>query len=184
MRIVAGRWGGRRLVAPPGVRTRPTSDRVREALFSILADRTAGATVWDLFAGSGALGLEALSRGAEHVTFVERDRRTAAILRQNADQLRAEPERHRVVVEPVARFLRRAEGPVKLILCDPPYADGPEAARLVLAAAARRLAPGGLVVLEHGVKDVLEAPDGLRAVDARQYGDTALFFGAPVESAP
>src|SRR4051794_29663322 len=107
MRIVAGRFGGRRLQAPPGRSTRPTSDRVREALFSILGPLD-GARVLDLFAGSGALGLEALSRGADHADLVERDSRAAAVARLNAEALALGPDEVAVLRMPAQRALEDA----------------------------------------------------------------------------
>ena len=123
MRIIAGRWRGRPLLAPPGSATRPTADRVREALFSMLTSRLGsfeGLQVADLFAGSGALGLEALSRGAAHCTFVEKDRQALEILRRNIDRLGA-GERADVRAQAVEHV---SPGPCDLILMDPPYGQG------------------------------------------------------------
>lgn len=121
MRIVAGSARGRRIAAPPGLDTRPTTDRVREATFNALESLGAvrGATVIDLFAGSGALGLEALSRGAAHVTFVERDAKARAVIHQNLETL-AMAERAEVVATDALAHLGRS-GPADLLLCDPPY---------------------------------------------------------------
>lgn len=184
MRIVGGRWGGRRLAAPRGSATRPTSDRVREALFSILADRVAGARVLDLCAGSGALGLEALSRGATHATFVERDRKTADVIRANAAALAVSPDAYRLIVEPARRAIER-EGPAfDLVLCDPPWSDVPAIAGALFAAAPRLLDPRGTLVLEHRAGEAPPVSNGLRAVDARKYGDTALLFCAWASEGP
>ena len=122
MRIVAGSARGRRIEAPPGEGTRPTTDRVRQAIFNALWSMGAvdGATVLDLFAGSGAMGLEALSRGAAHVTFVESDRRTAEVIRRNVDHL-GMADRARIVVADALDHARRGER-ADLVLCDPPYA--------------------------------------------------------------
>ena len=117
MRIVAGEYGGRRLHAPRGTRTRPTADRVREALFSMLGD-VSGARVLDLYAGSGALGIEALSRGAASAVFVERDARAAATITRNLDALGADAEVRR---QDALRFLASGAGPFDLVFCDPPY---------------------------------------------------------------
>jgi 16S rRNA (guanine966-N2)-methyltransferase len=129
VRVVAGELGGRRLVAPGGSSTRPTSDRVREATFNALASMGAvdDAQVLDLFAGSGALGIEALSRGAATATFVERDRAALAALRTNLAACGLGPGRAEVVVGDAAALLAtgRLEGPWDLALLDPPYAfDG------------------------------------------------------------
>src|SRR5882757_9379369 len=122
MRVIAGSLGGRRLIAPPGRATRPTSDRVREALFSILGG-VEGDEVLDLFAGTGALGIEALSRGAKQVTFVEQARAALRALRQNLRQLDLEP-RAQVIAAPVERVLQSPSWPAEtfdLVLIDPPY---------------------------------------------------------------
>jgi len=187
VRIVAGRWGGRRLASPAGSMTRPTSERVREALFSILGSRVHGARVVDLCAGSGALGFEALSRGASFATFVEKNRRAAAVIEANAASLGLGEAELRVRVEPVARFMRRWAEPtglVDLVLCDPPWTHASEVSAALFEAAPRVLAPAGLVVIEHRSGAALEVPPALRRVDARQYGDTALLVCARKDSAP
>lgn len=124
MRVVAGEHRGRRLVAPAGTGTRPTSDRVREAIFNVLTSAAGGLDgyrVLDLFAGSGALGIEALSRGAAHVTFVEQARAAAATVRRNLDELGIGEDRATVVVGDALRHVA-VEAPVDLVLADPPYA--------------------------------------------------------------
>ena len=127
LRIVAGEWGGRRIQAPRGKSTRPTSDRVREAIFNVLVHRLPleRARIYDLYAGSGALGIEALSRGALHATFVETDGRSAALIRRNLQGLGAAGERWRVVGSRVLPCLKGeafSPGPL-VILLDPPYAS-------------------------------------------------------------
>jgi 16S rRNA (guanine966-N2)-methyltransferase len=171
-RVIAGRYGGRRLQAPPGAATRPTSDRVREALFSILGDRVEGARVLDLFAGSGALGLEALSRGAERATFVERAPGALAALRANVAALGPGAE---VVRADALRWLRTASAGARqydLVFLDPPYrraaALGAELSRLLPAV----LAPGALVVSESDRRAPLELT--IQATDERRYGDTLI----------
>src|SRR5690349_9440951 len=122
MRIIAGRWRGRSIEAPPGLGTRPTADRVRETLFSMLTSRLGSfenLRVADLFAGSGALGLEALSRGAAHATFVESDAKAAAVIKRNAAKLEAEEIQ---LLGGSALALPKA-GPFDLIFADPPYAE-------------------------------------------------------------
>ncbi|WP_437576519.1 16S rRNA (guanine(966)-N(2))-methyltransferase RsmD [Sorangium sp. So ce887] len=178
MRVIAGRLGGRRLAAPRGEGTRPTADRVREALFSSLGDVT-GALVCDLYAGTGALGIEALSRGARRAVFVESGRPALATLRENLAALGL-AEAARVVPLPVERALDllRDEGPFDLALLDPPYAALTQAA----AAAARLagplglLAPTGRLVLEHARRDPSPEIAGLTCAAARTYGDTAVSF--------
>ncbi|WP_437876060.1 16S rRNA (guanine(966)-N(2))-methyltransferase RsmD [Sorangium sp. So ce513] len=178
MRVIAGRLGGRRLAAPRGEGTRPTADRVREALFSSLGDVT-GALVCDLYAGTGALGIEALSRGARRAVFVENGRPALATLRENLAALGLD-EAARVVPLPVERALDllRDEGPFDLALLDPPYATLARAA----AAAARLagplglLAPAGRLVLEHARRDPSPEIPGLTCAAVRTYGDTAVSF--------
>ena len=171
-RIVAGVAGGRRLAVPPGTRTRPTADRVREGLFSALGDLT-GRTVLDLYAGSGALGLEALSRGASAVTMVERDPRAVATIHANVETVGLPGAR--VVGTPVARFLAGPPAPFDVVLADPPYADPVDELLAILA--------GGwaadVVVVERAKRDPVPSwPVPLRAWKERAYGDTVLLFGA------
>jgi 16S rRNA (guanine(966)-N(2))-methyltransferase RsmD len=169
LRIVAGRWGGRTLVAPPGRGTRPTSDRVREALFSILGPLD-GLRVLDLFAGSGALGLEALSRGAAQATLVERERAALRALRANVDALEADAE---VVAGDARAFLRSAReqgAQYDLVFLDPPYrAAAGLAQELALAPV---LADGARVVGESDRREPLDLD--LPLTDERRYGDTLI----------
>lgn len=146
MRIIAGKWRGRALETPPGLATRPTADRVRETLFSMLASRLGGfedLRVADLFAGSGALGLEALSRGAASATFVERDPKAAAVIRRNADKLGASVQ----VLTGSALALPRSD-PFDLIFADPPYAPRSGTALVQAVSEANWLAPGGWMSVE------------------------------------
>lgn len=148
MRIIAGQFRGRKLQSPPGLETRPTADRVREALFSMLASRLGsfeGLKVADLFAGSGALGFEALSRGAERATFVESDSRASAAIRANAEKLGV-AERVRLLGGS-ALALPKHE-PFDLVLADPPYAAGSGSAVVEAVAKAEWLAPGGWMAVE------------------------------------
>jgi 16S rRNA (guanine966-N2)-methyltransferase len=182
MRVIAGTLGGRSLSAPRGLATRPTGDRVREALFSILGD-VAGASVLDLYAGTGALGIEALSRGAERAVFVESARPALAVLRKNLLSLGLQAS---VLADPVERALDRilAEGPFDLVLADPPYAIvGQAAAALARLAAAgpRFLKPDGRIVLEHAGRDAPPDVAGLVRAATRSYGEASLsFFELPV----
>lgn len=178
MRIVAGSHRGRRLVAPKGMRTRPTSDRVREALFSILFD-VSGFRVLDLFAGSGAIGLEALSRGAQRCVFVEKDRTALDALLANVASLelsdRAEVRRQTVAAA-LTDLIDRGER-FDLVFADPPWDQASVLLTGVLAAGSALVADGGRVVLEHAARDETpSAPAGWSATDRRQYGDTALSF--------
>lgn len=148
MRIIAGEWRGRRLAAPPGLATRPTGDRTRETLFSMLASRLGGfesLRVADLYAGSGALGLEALSRGAAHATFVETDPLALKALRANAEALGAGS---RADIRPQSALALPPAEPFDLILADPPYAPGSGSGVVAAVAAAGWLAPGGWLAVE------------------------------------
>jgi len=170
VRIVAGDLGGRRIRVPPGRHVRPTGERVREAWFSALGHRIEGATVIDLFAGSGALGIEALSRGASTVQFVEEDRRCVATLKRNVASLGL-TERvhvHRGDVFDVLSKLSR-EAPFNVALADPPYGQG-LAARLVAEFLRRPFA--GLLCVEHSVDDAT----GSSPIWERRYGDTIVSF--------
>jgi 16S rRNA (guanine966-N2)-methyltransferase len=159
MRIIAGEWRGRTIEAPPGQGTRPTADRVRETLFSMLASRLGsfeGLRVADLFAGSGALGYEALSRGAISATFVESDAKAAAVIRRNAAKLRASDRIY--LFSGSALALPKSE-PFDLIFADPPYSVG--AGRKVVQAVANAgwLAPGGWMSIETAKGDTVDAPN-------------------------
>ena len=177
MRVIAGRWGGRRLAAPKGAATRPTSDRVREALFSILGARVEGAGVLDLFAGSGALGLEALSRGAAEVTFVDAAPAAIAALKANLDDLGAEAKVHR---SDALRFLRAAAGKARhydLVLLDPPYRLAARLGRALSEALPAVLAHDALVVSESDRRAPLALD--LPLTDERRYGDTLIRIHDP-----
>jgi 16S rRNA (guanine966-N2)-methyltransferase len=183
MRITGGSLRSRALRAPRGQATRPTSDRVREALFGILGSAGAleGARVLDLYAGTGALALEALSRGANRAVLVESSRDALAAIRANVAALGLDG-RARVLACEVERALDRlsALGPFDLVLADPPWAlvDSGDAPR-ALAAAASVVAPEGLVVLEHAARTPAPSIAGLLGDQSRRYGDTALTFYKP-----
>ena len=164
MRIIAGRWRGRPIEAPRGLATRPTADRARETLFSMLASRLGSfedLRVADLFAGSGALGFEALSRGAAHVTFVETDSAAVAVLKRNAAKLGAEVQ----VLGASALNLPNSEA-FDLILADPPYAPGSGTQVVEAIANSAWLAPGGWMSIETSRGDSV-APGDL-IVDAER----------------
>lgn len=159
MRIVAGQFRGHSLQTPEGSTTRPTADRVREALFSMLASRIGsfeGLRVADLYAGSGALGLEALSRGAGHATFVENDPKAQTAIKANAARLGVE-ERVRLIGGS-ATALPRSE-PFDLVFADPPYAPGSGSAVIKAVADAEWLAPGGWLSVETDRREPVEARD-------------------------
>lgn len=175
MRIVAGAAKGRRLVAPKGFDVRPTTDRVKEALFSSLQPLLPGARVLDLYAGSGGLGLEALSRGAVTVTFVERAQPAVTALRRNIDTVGLPGAT--VVVGEVSKVLRGEVGgaPFDLVLADPPYRMPEAELASVLETLVPHLAAGAAVVIERAARDGSPPwPPDLIPGSPRRYGDTAL----------
>ena len=194
MRIIGGERRGHRLAGPEARHTRPTSDLVREAIFNILADEPAGRPAFDLFAGTGAMGLEALSRGARDCLFVERDRDNAAVIRRNLGALRYE-DRARITQADAFRILKRLPdrlepGPPPLVFLDPPYAEyrnHPDRLRGALEAA--------VVALPDGTIFVVEGPEGITAEilpspsawDLRSYASTVValrFLGETADESP
>jgi 16S rRNA (guanine966-N2)-methyltransferase len=171
VRVIAGRFGGRRLQAPPGTRTRPTGDRVREALFSVLGPLE-GLDVLDLFAGSGALGIEALSRGAARATFVEQAAPAVRTIRANLDALELDAEVHRRDARAFLRHASSARHEYDLIFLDPPYRLAAELGRDLSPALAAVLAPGGRLVGESDHRAPLDLDVPL--LDERRYGDTLI----------
>ncbi len=184
MRIVAGRHRGRSLIAPEGLAVRPTADRTREALFNILAQgrlggpALAGARVLDAFAGTGALGLEALSRGAAFVTFMESQAAALATLERNIRNLEeaanCEALRADVLRPPAARE------PAGIVLMDPPYNQGLAEPALVALAEAGWIGPGCLAVIELMAKEPFAVPGGFELRDERKYGKARLVFLAKI----
>jgi 16S rRNA (guanine966-N2)-methyltransferase len=177
MRITGGVFRSRALRAPRGQATRPTTDKVREALFSMLAADgalQAGGRVLDLYAGSGALAFEALSRGASAAVVVEHARDAVAVIRENSRALGAEA-RVSVVPGRVERAVLRLEGPFDVVFVDPPYAEVRQPGFAgVLAAAARLMAADGTLVLEHASTDEPPEAEGLALDRSRRHGDTTL----------
>jgi 16S rRNA (guanine966-N2)-methyltransferase len=183
MRVIAGTCKGRRLRSPTWEGVRPTSDRLRETLFNILAPRVAGARVLDGYAGTGAIGIEALSRGAAHVTFVDRDARAERLIADNLAHCGI-ADRYVIIRASVERAIDalRAQARFDLVLLDPPYgadADG------VLVAASEIVAPGGLLVLEHARRRsaALRAGSLIRTRHV-VAGDSALSFFEPYRQPP
>ncbi len=184
MRVIAGRARGLRLKVPPRF-TRPSTDRLREALFSILQGRLEGARVLDLFAGSGALGIEALSRGAREAVFVEQNRTAGKVLRENLEKARF-PDQTTVCERDVFSYLGDDASVFDLILADPPYASNSErdlaAALMKDASLPRRLSDEGLVVLEVEAEREEPVAPGWKVIDRRNYGSSAILFYAQEES--
>jgi len=182
VRVIAGIAKGHPLAAPRGLDVRPTSDKVRGAIFNILhasADgpELEGARVLDLFAGTGALGIEALSRGAKHATFVEKDRKTADTITANLASTKLAAQATVIVRDADALPKPVLDGPYEIVFVDPPYALVPSSR--VIRALAGMLAPGGVAVVEHAVDAPPPVPEGLVAADVRRYGSTAVTFFRP-----
>jgi 16S rRNA (guanine966-N2)-methyltransferase len=179
-RIVAGAVGGRRLAVPPGSGTRPTSDRAREALFGTLGALVEldGAAVLDLFAGSGAVGLEAVSRGAARALLVESDSRAAATARDNARALGL-ADRVTVRRDRVERVLAGTGGPYDVVFADPPYALADDVLAALLARLpAGWLAPGAVLAVERASRGSGPAwPEGVEALKERRYGEGTIWYG-------
>jgi len=179
MRIIAGERKGHILRAPRGMDTRPTLSRVRESLFSILAADVAGASVADLYAGAGTLGLEALSRGAEHCIFVERNRAALDALRANILKL-GYSDKSAVAATGVLQWLRRPGVPPRsltLVFADPPYNTGLAEKTLHSLADSFLLAPGGLLIMQCAARESLAPPrNTLSLYRTETYGETAIHF--------
>ena len=176
MRVIAGRLKGRRLKAPTWEGLRPTSDKLRETLFNILAPRIAGARVMDGYAGTGAVGIEALSRGAAHVTFVERDRRAVRLIGENLAGCAVEAD-YTIEAADAGSVLRRRAGSLfDIIWLDPPYDT--VTLRDALEAAAGALRPDGLIVLERATRREPDVPAALRRIRDVVSGDSTLTFYA------
>ena len=175
MRIVGGTLGGRVLKAPAGQSTRPTSEKVREAIFNILPDVT-GAHVLDLFAGSGGLGIEALSRGAEHVTFVDSGKDALRVLRGNLADLALDARATVIAADAIAAARRAPPAPWRFVFVDPPYASD-LATRSVLALPATSLTADAQIIIEHDRRHAPpEALGSMLRTDQRRYGDTLVSF--------
>jgi 16S rRNA (guanine966-N2)-methyltransferase len=179
MRIISGKFRGRKLVSIQGRHIRPTADRVREALFNIIAHKVPARSVLDLYSGTGALGLEALSRGAGSVVFIDNDERALSILRQNIERFK-QPLDIRMVRWDITRDLRCLNDQSKafdLIFLDPPYTMEVVSRSLQNLAKSGSMASEALVVAEHAPREAIETTDtGLVITDRRRYGKTALTF--------
>lgn len=181
MRVIAGKYRGRNLKSPPSLQVRPTSDRLRETLFNVLAPRIENARFLDLCAGSGAVGIEALSRGAAHVTFVDRSRKMAALIVSNLELCRISTTESTVVSAEAADFLDRtkkqSQEPWNIIFFDPPYADDYLPVLERIADLEKLLATDGLVIVEHDKrKDLPEGVGALRRTRVLMQGDSGLSF--------
>lgn len=186
MRIVGGQFRGRTLKSPSSQAIRPTSDKLRESIFNILAhsygDPIANARVLDLFAGTGALGCEALSRGAKFALFVDEGAEARGLIRANVETLS---------LTGVTKIFRRdaskmgeigALAPFDLVFCDPPYGKGLAEKSIASARAGGWLASGALIVVEEAVKAAFETPEGFEELERREYGDTEIIILRPAAS--
>jgi 16S rRNA (guanine966-N2)-methyltransferase len=182
MRIIAGKYRGRTLKSPPSRQTRPTSDRLRETLFNILAPQISGSRFLDLCAGSGAVGCEALSRGAAHATFVDQSRKMTELIEANLRMLKLDGDHFKIVLSEAAEYLRKcakqAIQPSDIIFFDPPYASDYETVVCYLGENSERLlSETGLVIVEHDKRKAV--PD--RVAELERYrvlrqGDSCLSF--------
>jgi 16S rRNA (guanine966-N2)-methyltransferase len=177
-KITGGNLGSRKLKSPKGMNVRPTPGRVKESLFSILQTRIEGSRFLDLFSGTGAIGFEAASRGAEKVVCVEGHRETAEAIREAAAQLGV-ADRVEVMAAPVDRALYRLEGQFDLVYADPPYADEIPMQMFRLLLERNVLADDALVIFEHSARTILPDIPGYRGVREEVYGDVALAFFTP-----
>ncbi len=178
MRVISGKLKGKRLFTPKGLELRPTSDRVKEAIFNILQNSIENRVVLDLFAGTGALGIEALSRGAKSAVFLEASSRSLAVLRKNIEacKLEAQAEVLALEVPRGIQALSRRGDSFHLVFLDPPYARG--LARIALEALSEGeiLAPGARIIAEHSPAEDLDSISHLEQVDRRKYGSTLVSF--------
>jgi len=175
MRLSGGARARQGVTAPKGRKTRPTAAKVREAMFAVLGRRVHGARVLDLFAGSGALGLEAMSRGAASVVFVDNDASAAFAIRRNALKLIEDEDRWRILPMHAARALRTLRGTFDVVLIDPPYDRG-AGEELSLLMQRGLLAADGIAVVEHRSKEALALPTSMKLIKTSKYGDTSLTF--------
>ena len=182
MRIIAGQYRGRNLKSPPSLQVRPTSDRLRETLFNVIAPRIEGTRFLDLCAGSGAVGIEALSRGAAHATFVDRSRRMCGLVEANLDLCGVPEDQTEVVCGEAEDFLRqspvRRRGPWDIIFFDPPYAtDYLRALKALRTDSEKLLVADGLFIIEHHHKNELtDAIGQLQRQRVLKQGDSSLSF--------
>jgi len=177
LRIIAGEFRGRKLLSVRGMKTRPTSDRIRESIFNILSDTVQDAVVLDLFAGTGAMGMEALSRGARYALFIEQNREALAAISQNIRNCSLE-NRTRVLRWDIVKNLnciRNMPDPFTLVFMDPPYDQNRVAPALQNLMQSSSLSAGAVIVAEHTTAETIET-QGFEIADQRKYGKTVLSF--------
>jgi 16S rRNA (guanine966-N2)-methyltransferase len=179
MRIIAGAFKGRNLKSPPSMNVRPTSDRLRETLFNVIAPQIQDVRFLDLCAGSGAVGIEALSRGASHATFVDRSRRSCMLIESNVELCRISEDQHEIYSSEAYEFLRQTALPAwDIVFFDPPYKeDYLKTLAFVGANALKLLNDDGLVIVEHHHKNALPETLGeLIRTRVLKQGDSSLSF--------
>ena len=177
MRVIAGSAKGRTLDAPRGGATRPATDRIRETLFAILEPVLADARVLDLFAGAGTLGIEAISRGASHATFVERSAEAVKTLRKNIKAVELEGQADVIVADVLGFLEQRVAGPYDVVFCDPPFADvALLGATLAHPRFAGALAPEATIVARVHKKHLPRLPEGARVQRVKDIGEESLLF--------
>lgn len=186
MRIIAGRWKGHPLVAFKADHIRPTTDRVKETMFNIIQFELPEARVVDLFCGTGNLGLEALSRGAAHVLFVEKNPKSLAITRENLAKLKAEPHEYTLKTQDVIRFLKTYEGePFNVIFADPPFTEAMAHDVMEAADLSQAFGPETLMMIESARRERIDdAYTTLTRVDHREFGDKILSFYRKTAASP
>jgi 16S rRNA (guanine966-N2)-methyltransferase len=184
VRVIAGTYRGRKLKSPPSLQTRPTSDRLRETLFNILAPRIEGSRFLDLCAGSGAVGIEAISRGTSHVTFVDKSRKMCELIRTNLAELNVELSEVEIVAGDASAFLRSTGknrvSPFDIIFFDPPYAADYDAVLNLIGETPGILNPEGVIIVEHYKKKLFpEEMGSLKRYREVKQGDSVLSFYTP-----
>jgi 16S rRNA (guanine966-N2)-methyltransferase len=176
LKIIAGEYKGRLLKTPPGKQVRPSSGLLRGVIFNVLGDLVRGEKVLDLYAGTGALGIEALSRGAAEVTMVEADRATAGLIRQNLEMLKVQ-DTARVVIQDALDFVSSSRGKYDIVLADPPYQANVSSQILNLAAKHGLLAPGGILVIQHHrAEKITPETEKLVLWKSKKHGKSSLEF--------
>lgn len=174
MRVISGSARGLKLRAPEGLETRPTTDRIKESLFNIIADRLCEAEFLDLFGGSGAIGIEALSRGAKRAVFVDKSRKSADVIRSNLSMAKV-AERAEVLCMDIAKafpYLKSKGSTFDVIFADPPYFGGYIAKTLALTAECELLAPDGILIAEQSVDEECEHADAFEIFRVKDYKRT------------
>lgn len=177
MRVISGKYKGHHLVSFQADHIRPTTDRVKETLFNMIQSEVGGAQVLDLFSGTGSLGIEALSRGADQVTFVEKNRKSLQILEKNLEKLKI-TEPYQIISKDVLSFLRTYEGPAfDVIFADPPFTEKMAHDVMLCADQSKAFGAETLMMIESGRQEkILDDYETLLRYDVREFGDKFLSF--------